>query len=58
LSTDHSDWRGGDFDAATGRIHLVGDLTLDMVKVQCIADIDLSTLQGRGHLRPIDDVRA
>jgi len=58
LSADHSDWRGGDFDAATGRIHLVGDLTLDMVKVQCIADIDLSTLQGRGHLRPIDDVRA
>jgi uncharacterized protein YbdZ (MbtH family) len=56
LNADHSDWRGGDFDAATGRIHLVGDLTLDTVKVQCIADIDLSTLQGRGRLRPIDQI--
>jgi len=56
LNADHSDWRGGDFEAATGRIHLVGDLTLDMVKVQCIADIDLATLQGRGHLRQIDEI--
>ncbi len=55
LDTGHSDWRGGDFEAGTGRIHLVGDLTLDMTKVQCIADIDLATLQGRGRLQPIDE---
>jgi uncharacterized protein YbdZ (MbtH family) len=58
LNADQSDWRGSDFDAGTGKIHLVGDLTLDMVKVQCIADIDLSTLQGRGRLQPVGDVRS
>jgi uncharacterized protein YbdZ (MbtH family) len=56
LNGVQSDWRGGNFEAATGKIHLVGDLTLDMVKVQCIADIDLATLQGRARLQPMDEI--
>lgn len=39
-----------DFDKATGTVHIVGDLTLDYVKVQLVADIDLSTLKGKGNL--------
>lgn len=45
----------GDFEKATGTIHLVGGLTLNYVKVNCIADINLKNLQGKGHLEPIND---
>jgi hypothetical protein len=31
-------------------IRVVGDLTLDYVRVTCVARIDLATLQGEGHL--------
>jgi uncharacterized protein YbdZ (MbtH family) len=53
LNADSCDWSSGNFDASTGSIRLVGELTLDMVKVRCIADIDLSTLQGRGRLQSV-----
>jgi len=31
-------------------VGLDGELTLDFVKVRCVADIDLKTLAGKGHL--------
>jgi hypothetical protein len=37
----------------TGRVHLEGELTLDYVKVRCIADIDLQTFKGEGYLIPV-----
>lgn len=39
-----------DFENRVGRVHLEGELTLDFVRVRCIADIDLQTLNGKGHL--------
>jgi hypothetical protein len=39
-----------------GRATIVGDLTLDYVKVRCIADIDLQTLKGLGHLETNEDM--
>jgi hypothetical protein len=36
-------------------VHLVGGLTLNYVKVRSIADIDLGTLAGQGHLEPVND---
>jgi hypothetical protein len=39
-----------DFERKTGSVHLAGDLILDYVPVRCIADIDLDTLTGTGHL--------
>lgn len=39
-----------DFVKGTGRITLKGTLTLDYVKVQCVADIELPSLKGNGHL--------
>ena len=39
-----------DFENGEGTVHLEGTLTLDYVKVRCIVDIDLSTLEGSGHL--------
>ncbi|MEM7769703.1 MAG: MbtH domain protein [Cyanobacteria bacterium P01_A01_bin.37] len=42
-----------DFENQRGRVHLVGELILNYVKVRCVADIDLATLEGQGHLEPI-----
>lgn len=42
-----------DFTRQTGRIHLEGDLTLNLVRVRCIADVDLGTFSGCGHLEPV-----
>ena len=44
-----------DFDNQTGTVHLEGGLTLDYVKVRCIADLDLPTLVGQGHLEIVDE---
>ena len=54
LDRQASDLSKADFDMETGNIHLVGNLTLNYVKVQCIADIDLKTLQGKGCLVPLE----
>ena len=50
-----TDLSQADFDRATGTVHLVGSLTLNYVKVHCLADVDLATLQGTGHLEPVEE---
>ena len=50
-----SNFNEADFERQTGKVHLVGNLTLNYVKVLCIADIDLGTLEGKGHLKPIEE---
>ena len=37
-------------DGAADSIHVAGDLVLDYVPVRCVAEIDLATWQGTGHL--------
>jgi hypothetical protein len=44
------------FDLDTGTAHVEGTLTLNYVKVRCIADIDLATLKGTGHLVALEEV--
>ena len=44
------DFSKADFENGTGSVHIEGGLTLDYVKVKCIADIDLTTLEGQGYL--------
>jgi len=39
-----------DFDQAIGTVHIEGTLTLNYVRVRCVADIDLTTLNGSGNL--------
>jgi len=39
-----------DFEKGIGHIKLVGSLILDYVKVNCVADIDISSFTGTGHL--------
>ncbi len=50
LDQDVCDLSQANFENSTGTVHIEGRLTLDYVKVKCIADIDLKTLEGKGHL--------
>lgn len=43
-----------DFENRMGTVHLEGGLTLNYVKVRCVADIDLETLAGQGRLQPVE----
>ncbi len=54
LDREASQFNEADFEQQKGKVHLVGNLTLNYVKVICIADIDLETLTGIGHLEPIE----
>ncbi len=44
LEPEASNFNEADFERQTGKVHLVGNLTLNYVKVRCIAHIDLQTL--------------
>jgi uncharacterized protein YbdZ (MbtH family) len=55
LDTATCDVSRADFHNQTGTVHLEGGLILDYVKVRCIADIDLATLAGQGHLDIVDE---
>ena len=50
LDTQASEWSRADFSKATGSVHVEGTLTLNYVKVRCVADFQLNTLTGSGHL--------
>ena len=50
IDRSRSDLRAIESDNGSAEIRVVGDLTLDYVKVTCVARIDLATLQGEGHL--------
>lgn len=50
-----SDLASGDLENQSGQIKLGGRLTLDYEKVCCVANIDLATLRGRGHLELVTD---
>ena len=45
-----------DFDQGTGIVHVEGTLTLNYVKVRCVADVDLAQLKGTGHLLVLEEV--
>jgi hypothetical protein len=50
LDMELTNTSGADFVNAKGSVHLVGNLILDYVSVQLVADIDLATLKGTGQL--------
>lgn len=53
LDRDALDLSQADFEGQVGTVRLEGELKLNYVKVRCIADIDLQTLKGVGHLAPV-----
>jgi uncharacterized protein YbdZ (MbtH family) len=54
LDRSASDFSAADFENGRGIVHVEGNLTLDYVKVKCVADIDLSTLAGTGRLVKVE----
>lgn len=58
LDREACDFSQADFDQGIGAAHVEGDLTLDYVRVRCIADIDLAALDGKGHLEKVGAVSA
>lgn len=50
LDRNISDFSAADFENGKGIVHIEGNLTVDYVKVKCVADVDLSTLRGKGYL--------
>ena len=55
LDPEAIDVTRADFDAGKGTVHLEGTLTLNYVPVRCIADIDLESLSGQGHLVSLEE---
>jgi len=54
LDRDISDFSAADFENGKGSVHIEGNLILDYVKVKIVADIDLRTLEGKGHLVKVE----
>jgi|GEM_PF-51056 len=50
LDPDAINLSNADFDECKGSVHLEGTLTLNYIPVRCVADIDLESLGGQGHL--------
>jgi uncharacterized protein YbdZ (MbtH family) len=54
LDRHASDFSNADFENASGHAHVEGTLILDYVAVKCFADIDMSTLAGKGRLAKVE----
>jgi uncharacterized protein YbdZ (MbtH family) len=54
LDRDFCNLSEADFENGRGPVHLEGGLTLDYVKVRCVADLELATLEGTGHLVKVE----
>lgn len=55
LDNDLTDLSQVDWANGKGRAHFAGNLTLDYVKVRCVADVDLETMEGTGHLEILEE---
>jgi hypothetical protein len=55
LDKGNCDLARGDFANGRGVVHLEGVVTLNDVKVRCIADIDLGDLRGKGRLDCVEE---
>lgn len=49
-----TDLSQADWGQSTGTVHLAGNLTLNYVKVRCVADVDVTALEGKGHLEILE----
>ena len=54
LDHEHSDLSQAGWEQRSGKIRLAGNLSLDYVKVRCVADLDVATLEGTGRLEILE----
>lgn len=57
LDPEASDLSSGDVEKGTGRIRMAGRLNLDGVDVLCVGELDLTTLEGKGHLEILEEAK-
>lgn len=57
VDTGATDLSHANFEQGVGSAHIEGTLTLNYVKIRCIADLDLTTLKGTGHLVVMEEVQ-
>jgi hypothetical protein len=55
LDKQETKLEGADIETQSGTVRLVGRLKLNYVPVKCIADIDLATWEGTGHLEVLKE---
>lgn len=53
IEKELSDFSNANFDQGTGKIKLSGTCELNYNKVRCIANVDLSNMEGEGILIPL-----
>jgi hypothetical protein len=58
LDKARSDLTQANFDEGTGKVRVCGEITLDYVPVRVVADIDVASLQGEGHLEILSEARS
>jgi hypothetical protein len=58
LDKTRSDLTQANFDAETGKVHVAGEITLDYVPVRVVADIELPSMKGEGHLEILGEQNA
>jgi hypothetical protein len=54
VDRERSALASADLESGAGRIRIVGALNLNFVDVRCVADVDLASLSGEGHLEILD----
>ena len=58
LDKERSELDGADFENEKGSVKLVGNLNLNYVDVRCVAEIDIASLEGQGHLEIMEEEAA
>ena len=56
IDKERSDLSGADWEKGTGTLKLVGELTLDYVKVRFHSKVDIASLDGKGYLEVLEDL--
>jgi hypothetical protein len=56
LNSEVSNLKEADLTNRTGKAHLEGDLMLNYVKVRCIADIEIKTLEKKGYPESLSEL--
>jgi uncharacterized protein YbdZ (MbtH family) len=55
VDKEATDFLDANFEEGTGQVRVVGGLSLDYTRMRCIANIDLKTLDGLGHLEKVEE---
>lgn len=53
VDRERSDFTHANLDQETGHLTLVGELSLDFVRVRCVSKVELPGLSGEGWLEPL-----